>query len=1162
MFLDYSKLPFDQYGRPEKPELILKTMADKSIGMLPGVHNLKFHIKLSEPSEMTFDISSKLDDADDNPYYEDVCGYRIIYTNHYGVYLTMNPETESDGIEDVKHVTGYSREKELESKQFFLEEGTFKFYNILNQYDADTIMGRILEIAVGWSVKYVSPSVASRYRTFDQYDDNLLSFMYNTAPEKFRCVFVFEPYGKTISVYDADEERPMLPIYLDFDNLVKSVEVTEKSDELVTALRPYGADELDIRAVNPIGTNWLYDLSYFIDIGDVPQSLAEKWETWQHTVLSNQMYYKGLAGLQASVTARQLVTQAQLADLQGELDSLISQQSVTIQALAIETTDAGKQYQQNLLNTINSDITTKNSEISAKQAELSTITSELTAYSDRIQTVVDELAIQNYFTADEYTTLTHYFIESDLTEETFVATDLDTSISGSLFSLKNATVNIAGASISRVDLSTQFSKTMYVLASGTFAITANKTLSGDVIRGTLEISDSNKFVLSMYTGKIAVDSTTAPAGMVTISGTLSGLTSDVSAVTIDEVKTYEGTTLRFSCSSGDLYLTADINDYQKYSVQMELYDYAADKLSELASPTYEFEIDSGNFLFAREFEPYRNSLELGNAVYLNLGHGEVIKPLVIEVEFEFEDWSKFSLIFSNRFKRHDPCNTLKDMIDASYRSSRSIDASKHLYNQAASETSMATDFINSSLEAAKNTIIAAANQSIVINGNGINIGGDGQYQMRLIDRMLAITDNNWQNARVAIGLFETPSNGTYFGVNADVIAGKLIVGTEMIIDTANGHFRVDDSGVYIDSLKFYITHGGTTSTTTLADALQDLSNSMGTLDDTIKEFYSNGYLTSSKLKGTIDALQAAMKSSNGNVLFDNDGIWLMNGTTKANTTQAVWMNERGILFGSGAASSDPGSTWSNWTTAINHAGITADALAGKTVSGLKVYGGELHIGPDGSGNYYFNVDSNGNLTARSGTFSGTLSSPSLKGSLQATDNDSWLIGCGINVGNGNFYVDTSGNVNILGNLTLSNGAINWNNLNVSTRNAISDAQTTASDAYTLAYNNQLPSYITSTKITSTTIESPTISGGTIKAGKYYNLNGDAYLEVAGNYGDLTLYDNRGNDVFKIQDMASYANFSSYGNIFLVASGVINQVSAQGTWNFSGATTTGLYLRFT
>ncbi len=42
---------------------------------------------------------------------------------------------------------------------------------------------------------------------------------------------------------------------------------------------------------------------------------------------------------------------------------------------------------------------------------------------------------------------------------------------------------------------------------------------------------------------------------------------------------------------------------------------------------------------------------------------------------------------------------------------------------------MVSDFMNSSLNAAVNTIIRAANQSVIIDGAGIHIGGEEDYQI-------------------------------------------------------------------------------------------------------------------------------------------------------------------------------------------------------------------------------------------------------------------------------------------------------------------------------------------------------------------------------------------------------------------------------------------------
>ncbi len=1072
MYLDYSKLEFDRNGLPETPQLVLKTLGDKMVGIIPGVYNLKLNIKFSEPSEISFDIPSVID-GEPNPLYDDVTGFKQIFTKCYGIYETMNPSTEADGIMEVKHVQGYSYEKTLETKKFFIEEGTFNFWNPASP--TDTVLGRVLEVAIGWSVGYVSPTLIGRYRTFDQYDDYLLSFMYSHAPEKYRCVFVFDTYKKTINVYDADEERPTLPIYLDFDNLIESLGVEEKSDELVTAIRPYGADELGIRDVNPIGTNWIYDLSYFIANGDIREPLASKWVSWQTSILNRQQYYRGLTAMRASATARLTAAQAALTDLKGELDTLTAQQSVTIQASAMEITNEGKAYQQSLLDDINRKIAAKKAEIAAQESAVATINSELdpdnpSSYAAQIQAIVKELSISNYFTEDEYRELSNFFIEQDITEDTFVATDVDTTVSGNSYSLSGEQLYISGSAISGIDLTSKFNKRMFTISGGAFSLSGNRNISGDIIRGTLDVASNNSYVLSLYAGTLKVGDKTASSGMVTMSGTMSGFSNNVRPTTtryptdLGEdiyITTDEGTELNFN-ASGSMYLTASVSEYQRYSVEMELYEYAVGVLDDVATPTYEFSVDSANFLFAQEFAPFRNQLELGKGVYLNVGGRRPITPYIIEFELDFEDRDKFSIVFSNRFKRHDNVNTLKDMIETSYSTSRSFDASKYIYNQTVGQASMVSEFMNNSLDAAKNAILAASNQSVVINGAGIHVGGDSKYQIRIVDSMIAMSDDNWASSKLAIGHFASPEVGEYFGVNAEVIGGKLIVGNNLIIENTNDkgvmQFKVDATGAWLYNATFILqsadasvfsTRAATPGGKIILDPDYGIVAGNGNLFTTNGTTVTPSFIDSS---GGI-TLDSDGMPTNANFYLDiRDGSAYFRGNVKATSGKigGFTIADDYLYAGSG----------SNYV-AMNGSGTNANSLYA------------FWAGAQNPGSAPFWVKKNGDMFARNGTFKGAVSGASfldrygnsmMNGNYEFTAD--YLNLNGLNVGNGNFVVDRNGNVSVKGSITMAWGSsINWANVsesNVGSNQAYQQANSAwsyansaynhADDAYDLAWD--------------------------------------------------------------------------------------------------------------
>lgn len=1071
MYLDYSKLEFDADGLPETPQLVLKTLGDKMVGVIPGVHNLRLNIKFSEPSEITFDIPAVID-GEPNPIYDDVTGYKQIYTKCYGVYETLNPETEADGIMEVKHVKGYSYEKTLEAKKLFLEEGTFNFWNPASP--TDTVLGRILEVALGWSAGYVSPSLIGKYRTFDQYDDYLLSFMYSHAPEKYRCVFVFDTYKKTINVYDADEERPTLPIYLDFDNLIESLGIEEKSDELVTAIRPYGSDELSIRNVNPIGTNWIYDLSHFISNGDIREPLASKWVSWQRSILNRQAYYRGLTGLRASSTARLMTAQAALTDLKGELESLTAQQSVTIQAHAMEITDAGRAYQQSLLNDINKKIAAKQSEVRAQENTVASIEQELdpsipSSYAGQIQAIAKELSITNYFTEAEYRELSNFLIEQDITEDTFVATDVDTTISGQSYPLSNNRLAVSGSAISGIDLTSQFGKRMYTMAGGTFSLSGSNAISGDIIRGTLEVN-GNSYVLSFYAGTLCVNDKTAASGMVTMAGTMSGFSTNVSPTTtryptdLGEdiyITTDEGTSLSFN-ASGSMYLTANVSDYQRYSVEMELYEWAVDVLDDVATPTYEFSVDSANFLFAQEFAPFRNQLELGKGVYLNVGGKHTITPYIIEFELNFEERDKFSIVFSNRFKRHDNVNTLKDMIESSYSTSRSFDASKYIYNQTVGQASMVSKFMSDSLDAAKNTILAAANQSVIINGAGIHVGGNSKYQIRIVDSMIAMSDDNWGTCKLAIGHFASPEIGEYFGVNAEVIGGKLIVGNNLIIENTNDRgvmqFRVDATGAWLYNATF-ILQSDNASTFAARAATQGgkiiLDPDYGIVAGNGDLFTTSGTTVTPSFiyNNSSIRLDSDGMPVNANFYLDiRDGSAYFRGNVKATSGKIGGFTIADDYLYAGSGSS---------YVAMNGSGTNANSLYA------------FWAGAANPASAPFWVKKNGDVYMNNGTFKGAVSGASFKdrygnsmmnSSYQFTAD--YLNINGLNVGNGNFVVDKYGNVSVKGSITMAAGSsINWGNVtesNVWQNSAYSYADTAygradsaywyADSAYDLAWD--------------------------------------------------------------------------------------------------------------
>lgn len=140
------------------------------------------------------------------------------------------------------------------------------------------------------------------------------------------------------------------------------------------------------------------------------------------------------------------------------------------------------------------------------------------------------------------------------------------------------------------------------------------------------------------------------------------------------------------------------------------------------------------------------------------------------------------------------------------------------------------------------------------------------------------------------------------------------------------------------------------------------------------------------------------------------------------------------------------------------------------------------------------------------------------------------------------------------------GAITFNDLSGSVQDEIDNAVNTANDAYDLAHDNQLPSYIKSTYIDSTRIESPTII-----AGEFYGNSFNVYPE-SGNNGSFNLYGDTtaasGYNMFSIA--YEFDMFGPQVRIESPAGAPVYwnpDISFFGDVDFSSANVTGLYLVF-
>ena len=121
--------------------------------------------------------------------------------------------------------------------------------------------------------------------------------------------------------------------FISLDNVGRSIAVNEYSDELCTALTCYGGTDLDIRRVNPLGTNTIYNFDYYINNNSnnqwMSQGLKDKLKDWKTNLRNNEQLYRDIT-LENNIAIEQYTSISQLiVEYQSTLDSL----QVTLEGL-------------------------------------------------------------------------------------------------------------------------------------------------------------------------------------------------------------------------------------------------------------------------------------------------------------------------------------------------------------------------------------------------------------------------------------------------------------------------------------------------------------------------------------------------------------------------------------------------------------------------------------------------------------------------------------------------------------------------------------------------------------------------------------------------------------------------------------------------------------
>ena len=398
---------FNYFGEHEDYVIRLCNPNKQQICFLNQGYQQELSLRFNEMSEFHITIPY-MTDGEIFPYYDRIKSKKLILIDDIGYFLITTVDETDDGIVKQKTVTAYSLETELAFKKINIFDGTYKFYDPINA--DNTLMGKILSTS-NWTIGQIDPDLWNVYRTFEIPDSTVYEFLMNDVETSYECVFMFDSFARTVSAYTLKNLVKNTDIILSYNNLIQNIDINEKSDEIVTALSVYGGNNLGISA--PLGTNTIYDFSYFATTEWMDQALINAIKAWEAAIAAQQTRYSNLLTQYKDKNTEIVTANSTLVDSKTDRDAIEGVVKVMIEGDLKNTPEYTAKV--NELNAANAAVTAQENHINDLKTQLEVINSDLKAINE-------SLAFSKFFTEEQYEELKTYMVENTYQNESFTIT--------------------------------------------------------------------------------------------------------------------------------------------------------------------------------------------------------------------------------------------------------------------------------------------------------------------------------------------------------------------------------------------------------------------------------------------------------------------------------------------------------------------------------------------------------------------------------------------------------------------------------------------------------------------------------------------------------------------------------------------------------------------
>lgn len=258
----------------------------------------------------------------------------------------------------------------------------------------------------------------------------------------------------------------------------------------------------------------------------------------------------------------------------------------------------------------------------------------------------------------------------------------------------------------------------------------------------------------------------------------------------------------------DNYISIELDNSVVMRRAGELIDAAQKELYKASHLQFDVSGNLNNLLALPEFAPIKDDFEVGNWIKMSVDD-KLYDLRLLSYSINFDELQSINIDFSTVEKIWSGASDIQSVLQSagSIAGSYSIVQNKVKENDKSSK--LVNEWVNDGLKA---TMTKFANdpiaQEIVYDSTGFYARGyddsTGEYlpqQLKIVKNGLYITDDNWDKIRTGVGAFtyvdEEGVTQDAYGVIADTVVGRLVLGQNLVIYNEGGTFKVDEDGLHL-----------------------------------------------------------------------------------------------------------------------------------------------------------------------------------------------------------------------------------------------------------------------------------------------------------------------------------------------------------------------------